>query len=95
MLFFLAAKARLEANGKSLEEEWEANKIFKMKKKQADEERNQKILNTMRQMLLTQEQEDIVNRQKKYNAGMKYQEELDRQLAEARQRSFDSMKSKL
>ncbi len=88
------AKARLLANGQSLEEEWQKNTAYKLKKKADDEERNNRILETMRKMLTDQEAEDIRNKEKKRQAAMRYQLELDAQLQDLRQRSIDTLQSK-
>ena len=53
------------------------------------------ILGAMRKMLADQEREDIEKRQKKIQAGKRYQEELDAQLSELRMRSFNSLASKI
>lgn len=87
-------KQRLVANGQSLEEEWQKNTAFQLKKKQEDEERNNRILATMRKMLQDQEQEDIQKREAKRLAALRYQQELDHQLSELRQRSIDTLQSK-
>jgi hypothetical protein len=48
----------------------------------------------MQKMLKDQELEDQRNREKQRAAARRYQEELDSQLAELRQRSIDSLQSK-
>jgi hypothetical protein len=48
----------------------------------------------MQKMLKDQELEDQRNRGKQRAAARRYQEELDSQLAELRQRSIDSLQSK-
>lgn len=45
-------------------------------------------------MLSDQEKEDIQKRQRKVDAGKRYQQELDAQLTELRTRSFNSLASK-
>lgn len=87
-----AAKARALSNGDSLNEEWIKNTEYKMKKKREDDERNAKIIATMHQMIRNQEIEDRQNREKKHQAAMRYQQELDSQLNDLRQRSFDTLK---
>lgn len=47
----------------------------------------------MRKMLHDQELEDQAKREAQRQAAMRYQRELDQQLTELRQRSFDSLKS--
>lgn len=48
----------------------------------------------MHKMIKDQEEEDIRNREKQRAAQRRYQEELDAQVSELRQRSFDTLKSK-
>lgn len=48
----------------------------------------------MHQMIRDQEAEDRRNREKKHEAAMRYQHELDSQLSDLRQRSIDTLKSK-
>mmetsp|Transcript_2371 Transcript_2371/g.3728 ORF Transcript_2371/g.3728 Transcript_2371/m.3728 type:complete len:557 (-) Transcript_2371:102-1772(-) len=86
-----ANAARMKSNGQSLEDEWVKNTEFKARKKQEEEDRNNKILATMRQMLADQEQEDIAKRQADVAAHKKYQMDLDEQLRELRTRSFNSL----
>mmetsp|Transcript_13745 Transcript_13745/g.30307 ORF Transcript_13745/g.30307 Transcript_13745/m.30307 type:complete len:534 (-) Transcript_13745:226-1827(-) len=86
-----AAAARLTSNGQSLEMEWQKNTLYKARKKKEEEESNNKILQTMRTMLKTQEVEDVQKRQAKVDAGKRYQHELDAQLQELRTRSFNSL----
>jgi hypothetical protein len=52
------------------------------------------ILSTMRKMLSDQEKEDMAKRAAKVAAGKRYQQELDQQLQELRQRSYNSLASK-
>lgn len=85
------AKQRAESNAHGLSDEWERNKIIKEKKKKDDEERNRKILQTMKEMLDRQEREDIEKRVRKRKENLKYQQDLDQQLAEVRQRSVNSL----
>ncbi len=66
-----------------------------MKKKREDDERNAKIIATMHQMIRDQEEEDLRNREKKHEAAMRYQRELDAQLNDLRQRSISTLKSGL
>ena len=53
------------------------------------------ILATMRKMLEDQEAEDRRNREKRHAAAMRYQQDLDSQVTAMRQKSFDSLMSKL
>jgi len=86
-----AAKARVRANGLTLEVENQKFNEYKMKTKKELEDHNNKILATMREMLITQEKEDIAKRQAKVEAGMRYQRELDEQLRQLRLRSFNAL----
>lgn len=54
----------------------------------------EKILGTMRKMLSDQEREDQQKRLRKVQAGKRYQQELDAQLQELRERSFNALASK-
>jgi Skp family chaperone for outer membrane proteins len=49
----------------------------------------------MKQMIRDQETEDIQKREQQRAAQRRYQQELDSQLNELRQRSIDSLQSKL
>uniref|UniRef100_A0A7S3GV59 Trichohyalin-plectin-homology domain-containing protein n=1 Tax=Spumella elongata TaxID=89044 RepID=A0A7S3GV59_9STRA len=86
-----AAAARNASNGQSLTDEWVKNTTYKENKKREDDERNAQILGTMRKMLSDQEKEDQHKRQMKMEAGKRYQQELDAQLKELRDRSFASL----
>lgn len=63
----------------------------KQKMKEEDDINNQRILDTMRQMLRNQELQAVKEREDKTKAGMRYQQELDAQLGFLRQRSMDSL----
>ena len=89
-----AARERNESNGKNLEDEWVRNTEYKRKKKIEDEEKNNRIITTMQQMIRDQELEDIQKREAQRAAQRRYQQELDAQLAELRQRSIDTLQSK-
>lgn len=81
-------------NGADMTVEWLRHSEWKVNKKKEDEERNSKIMNTMRKMLADQEAEDRAKRKAQVEAAARYQRELDQQLADLRQRSFDSLSSK-
>lgn len=88
------AKRRAAANGQSLNEEWEKNTLLRAQKKLEDEERNNRIIQTMHDMIRKQEREDIEKRERQRQAALKYQHELDVQVNALRQRSIDSLQSK-
>lgn len=82
-----ATEAKNNQNGAWLLDEFEKTIQYKNGKKRADEERNAKILDTMRSMLDRQEQEDREKRAKKMEAAKQYQIDLDNQLAALRNKS--------
>lgn len=94
MLFLLAAKQRAEQNGQTLTQEWIKNTNIQLQKKKEDDDRNNQIIATMHKMIKSQEEEDLKKREAQRASHRHYQEELDEQVNELRQRSMNSLKSK-
>lgn len=86
------ALARKNAKGLNLESEMQALEKKKAKEEKEEYDRMRKIQEYNANKRKQMEQEDVDKDQKKRDAAMRYQRELDQQLTATRQRSIDSMR---